>query len=77
MADPIETNAVIVSSQEVFQQLLTLVEDGDIQSVIETVEDLQKSQTTSSAFAQEILQLANSFQLPRLQTFIEDYLDCN
>ena len=77
MAEVVETNAVMGPSQEVLQQLLALVEDGDIQSVVETVEELQKSQATSSAFAQEILQLANSFQLQRLQTFIEDYLDSN
>ncbi|MEM1170002.1 MAG: ATP-binding protein [Cyanobacteria bacterium P01_H01_bin.35] len=70
-----ESDGIIPPSQEVLQQLLTLVEDGDIQSVIETVEELQKSQATSSAFAQEILQMANNFQLQRLQTFIEEYLD--
>jgi len=74
VADAIETDGVIAPSQEVLQQLLTLVEDGDIQSVVETVEELQKSQAISSAFAQEILQLAKNFQLQRLHTFIEDYL---
>ncbi|MGD1805376.1 hypothetical protein ACP6PL_08025 [Dapis sp. BLCC M126] len=44
--------------------------------MIETVEEIQKSQAISTAFTQEILQLANSFQL-RLQTFIEDYLTIN
>ncbi|NES06447.1 MAG: hypothetical protein F6K22_28715 [Okeania sp. SIO2F4] len=73
----VETDTVIRPSQEVLQELLTLVEDGDIQSVVETVEELQKSQGTSTAFTQEILQLANSFQLQRLQTFIEYYLDSN
>lgn len=77
VAEVVETDGVIPPSQEVLQQLLTLVEDGDIQSVIETVEELQKSQATFTNFAQEILQLANSFQLQRLQTFIEDYLNSN
>ncbi|MGD1699953.1 ATP-binding protein [Dapis sp. BLCC M229] len=77
VAQVVETDTVIPPSQEVLQELLTLVEDGDIQSVVETVEELQKSQGTSTTFTQEILQLANSFQLQRLQTFIEYYLDSN
>ncbi|MGD1807267.1 ATP-binding protein [Dapis sp. BLCC M126] len=77
VAEVVETDTVIPPSQELLQQLLTLLEDGDIQSVIETVEEIQKSQAISTAFTQEILQLANSFQLKRLQTFIKDYLDSN
>ena len=77
VTEVVDSNVVIPPSKEVLQQLLTLVEDGDIQSLVETVEELQKSQATSTAFAQEILQLANSFQLQRLQTFIEEYLDSN
>ncbi len=77
VTEVVDRNVVIPPSKEVLQQLLTLVEDGDLQSLVETVEELQKSQATSTAFAQEILQLANSFQLQRLQTFIEDYFDSN
>ncbi len=75
VAEVVETDGVVLPTQEVLQQLLTLIEDGDIQSVVETVEELQNSQAISTAFTQEILQLANSFQLQRLQTFIEDYFD--
>ncbi|NEQ72143.1 MAG: response regulator [Okeania sp. SIO2C9] len=72
----VRTSEEIVSpAMEVLQELLTLVEDGDIQGVVEAAEELLASDVTFTAFAQEILQLANSFQLKQLKTFIKEYLD--
>ncbi|MDY7003812.1 MAG: ATP-binding protein [Cyanobacteriota bacterium] len=69
-----KSEEIVAPAVEVLQELLTLVEDGDIQSVVEVAEELLASDVTFSPFAQEILQLANSFQLKRLKTFIKEYL---
>ncbi|NES69828.1 MAG: response regulator, partial [Okeania sp. SIO2D1] len=72
----VRTSEKIVSpAMEVLEELLTLVEDGDIQGVVEAAEELLASDVTFTAFAQEILQLANSFQLKQLKTFLKGYLD--
>ncbi|NES02352.1 MAG: response regulator [Okeania sp. SIO2F4] len=68
-------DGVVSPSSEVLQQLLTLVEDGDIQGVVEVAENILASEATLNSFAKEILQLANSFQLQRLKTFIKEHLD--
>jgi signal transduction histidine kinase/DNA-binding NarL/FixJ family response regulator len=59
---------------EVLQQLLTLVKDGDIQGIVEVAEQLLASDSTLSPFAQQIIQLANNFQIKQLQTLIEGCL---
>ncbi len=68
-------DGVVSPSSEVLQQLLTLVEDGDIQGVVEVAENILASEATLNSFAKEILQLANSFQLKRLKTLIKEHLD--
>ena len=70
-----KSEEIVAPAMEVLQELLTLVEDGDIQSVVEVAEELLASDVTFSPFAQEILQLANSFQLKQLKTFIKECLD--
>ncbi|NES72989.1 MAG: hybrid sensor histidine kinase/response regulator, partial [Okeania sp. SIO2D1] len=70
-----KSEEIVSPAMEVLQELLTLVEDGDIQGVVEVAEELLASDVTFTPFAQEILQLANSFQLKRLKTFIKEYRD--
>ena len=66
---------VVAPSSEVLEQLLTLVEDGDIQGIVEVAENILASDATLNCFAKNILQLANSFQLKLLKNFIQEYLD--
>ncbi|MEM9543926.1 MAG: ATP-binding protein [Cyanobacteria bacterium P01_E01_bin.42] len=68
------TEAIAPPSQEVLEQLLELVRDGDIQRIKEVVKERLEADPTFATFGGEILQLANSFQLKGLAAFIEDYL---
>ncbi|NET25053.1 ATP-binding protein [Okeania sp. SIO1I7] len=69
-----QANALIPPDCQVLQELLTLVKDGNIQGVVKLAEHLQISDVTFTPFAQEILQLANSFQLKHLETFIKKHI---
>ncbi|MEH2207293.1 MAG: ATP-binding protein [Nostoc sp.] len=69
---PIE---MIHPAQEVLQDLLELTQDGDIQKVLELAEELSKSDEHLSIFVQQIVQLASNFQLKRLETFIQEYIN--
>ncbi|MEH2370493.1 ATP-binding protein [Nostoc sp.] len=68
-------NEMIYPAQEVLQDLLELTQDGDIQKVLELVEELSKSDEHFSIFVQQIIQLASNFQLKRLETFIQQYIN--
>ncbi|MEH2228912.1 MAG: ATP-binding protein [Nostoc sp.] len=68
-------NEMNYPAQEVLQDLLELTQDGDIQKVLELVEELSKSDEHFSIFAQQIIQLASNFQLKRLETFIQQYIN--
>lgn len=68
------SDAIVPPSQEVLEQLLELVRDGDIQGIKEVVKERLESDETFAAFGGELLQLANSFQLKGLETFIQNYL---
>ncbi|HAZ47475.1 MAG TPA: sensor protein [Cyanobacteria bacterium UBA11369] len=66
---------LIPPAREVLQQLVNLVQDGDIQGVVEMAQKLPLSDRKLTPFAAEIVQLANSFQVKRLESFIEQYID--
>jgi signal transduction histidine kinase/CheY-like chemotaxis protein len=66
---------LIPPASEVLQQLLNLVQNGDIQGVVEMAQKLPLSDQKLTPFAAEIVQLANSFQVKRLESFIEQYID--
>ncbi|MEH2039750.1 ATP-binding protein [Nostoc sp.] len=68
-------NETIYPAQEVLQDLLELTQDGDIQKVLELAEELSKSDEHLSIFVQQIVQLASNFQLKRLETFIQQYIN--
>ncbi|NEO58398.1 MAG: response regulator [Okeania sp. SIO3B5] len=69
-----KSEEIVSPAMKVLQELLTLVEDGDIQGVVEVAEELLASDVAFTPFAQEILQLANSFQLKQLKTFIKAHI---
>ncbi|WP_298909223.1 ATP-binding protein [uncultured Nostoc sp.] len=70
-----QPNEMISPAKEVLQQLLELVQDGDIQSILEITQQLSIADEQLSIFAQQIVQLASNFQLKRLETFIQQYLN--
>ncbi|MEH2451467.1 ATP-binding protein [Nostoc sp.] len=70
-----QPNEMIYPAKEVLQQLLELAQDGDIQSILEITQRLSVADEQLSIFAQQIVQLASNFQLKRLETFIQQYLN--
>ena len=70
-----QPNEMIYPAKEVLQQLLELAQDGDIQSILEITQQLSIADEQLSIFAQQIVQLASNFQLKRLETFIQQYLN--
>ncbi|MEH1792237.1 ATP-binding protein [Nostoc sp.] len=70
-----EQTEMIYPAQEVLQELLELAQDGDIQNILEIVEQLSVSDERLNTFVQKIIQLASNFQLKRLESFIEEYIN--
>ncbi|MEH2348933.1 MAG: ATP-binding protein [Nostoc sp.] len=70
-----EQTEIIYPAQEVLQELLELAQDGDIQNILEMVEQLSVSDQRLNTFVQKIIQLASNFQLKRLESFIEEYIN--
>ena len=70
-----QPNEMIYPAKEVLQQLLELAQDGDIQRILEITQQLSVADEQLSAFAEQIIQLASNFQLKRLETFIQQYLN--
>jgi DNA-binding NarL/FixJ family response regulator len=68
-------NEMIYPSKEVLQELLELAKDGDIQNILELAEQLSASDEQLNIFSQQLMQLASNFQLKRLETFIEQYIN--
>lgn len=69
------TEEMQLPSQEVLQQLLELLQDGDIQSILELAQKLSNSDDKLSVFTQQIMQLASNFQLKRLETFLKQHIN--
>ncbi|MEH1909682.1 ATP-binding protein [Nostoc sp.] len=70
-----EPNKMISPGNEVLQQLLEVTQDGDIQKVLELAQQLSASDEQLSVFAEQLVQLASNFQLKRLETFIQQYIN--
>ncbi|MGJ5628025.1 ATP-binding protein [Nostoc sp. CALU 1950] len=66
---------MISPSNEVLQQLLELAQDGDIQLLLESVQELSTSDEQLSTFTEQIIQLASNFQLKRLESFIQQHIN--
>ncbi len=69
-----QVDEMVPPDSDVLQMMLTLLQDGDIQRIIEVLEECMAADKTVAPFAQQALQLANSFQLQRLQSLFEQYL---
>ncbi|MFN6560346.1 MAG: ATP-binding protein [Nostoc sp. ChiSLP01] len=70
-----QSNNTNLPERETLEELLELVEDGDIQNILELADRLSASDEKLNVFAQHLVQLASNFQLKRLATFIEQYID--
>ena len=70
-----QPNEMIYPAKEVLQELLGLTQDGDIQKILELAEELSASDKQLSVFAQQLIQLASNFQLKRLESFIQQYIN--
>ncbi|MDM9381113.1 ATP-binding protein [Chlorogloeopsis sp. ULAP01] len=66
---------IIAPAKEILQQLLNLVQDGDIQKIQEMAPQLSASDDKLTLFAQQVVQLASNFQVKRLETFIKQYIN--
>ncbi|MFQ4142758.1 ATP-binding protein [Chlorogloeopsis sp. ULAP02] len=65
---------IIAPANEILQQLLNLVQNGDIQKIQEMTPQLSASDEKLTLFAQQVMQLASNFQVKRLETFIKQYI---
>jgi CheY-like chemotaxis protein len=74
MAQP-TVNTIVPPSHEILVQLLHHAKRGDVDSVTEVANSLEKMGGQFNAFAAELRQLAESFQVKQLQQFIQSYLD--
>ncbi|MDF5735082.1 MULTISPECIES: ATP-binding protein [unclassified Nostoc] len=70
-----QPNEMIYPANEVLQQLLELAQDGDIQKVLELAQQLSASDEQLNVFAEQLVQLASNFQLKRLESFIQQYIN--
>ncbi|MDZ8239639.1 MAG: ATP-binding protein [Nostoc sp. ChiQUE01a] len=70
-----QSNEAISPDKEILQELLQLVQDGDIQNILQLADKLSASDEKLNVFAQHLIQLASNFQLKRLATFIEQYIN--
>lgn len=66
---------IVPPTKEILQQLLELAQEGDIQKILEMAQDFSIFDEQLSTFARQIFQLASNFQLKRLETFIQQYIN--
>ncbi|MDZ7962669.1 MAG: ATP-binding protein [Aulosira sp. DedQUE10] len=65
---------IIPPNSDVLQELLDLVQDGDIQGIIEIAQQISMSDQKLNNFAQQLIQLSSNFQIKRLEELIEQYI---
>ena len=68
--DPILPPAI-----EVLQKIREIAKLGDLDSIVEIAQQIQITNAEHSAFARELIRLAESFQTKALRAFIQHYLD--
>ncbi|MBD0385982.1 MAG: response regulator [Nostoc sp. C3-bin3] len=70
-----QQSEMIYPAKEILQQLLELAQDGDIQNILELAEQISASNDNLGVFVQQLVQLASNFQLKRLESFIQEYIN--
>ncbi|MCP6757973.1 MAG: ATP-binding protein [Fischerella sp. CENA71] len=66
---------MIPPANDILQKLLELSQDGDIQGILEITAQLSAFDENLTPFTQQIIQLASNFQIKRLETFIQQYIN--
>ncbi|MDM8568119.1 ATP-binding protein [Thiotrichales bacterium HSG1] len=66
---------MIAPSTDIVQKLYDLVLEGDIDAISEQVVELKNLDDKYIPFAKQLQQLADEFDLDKLQTFVESYLN--
>ncbi|MBD0386705.1 MAG: hybrid sensor histidine kinase/response regulator, partial [Nostoc sp. C3-bin3] len=69
-----QNEEMVYPAKEVLQQLLELAQDGDIQKILELAEEISANDNLD-VFVQQLVQLASNFQLKRLESFIQEYIN--
>jgi signal transduction histidine kinase/CheY-like chemotaxis protein len=66
---------ILAPEIEVLQQIRELAKLGDLDGVVEIAQQIQTTNSEHFAFAQELINLAESFQTKPLRAFIQQYID--
>jgi hypothetical protein len=61
-------------SVDILNLLTELVQVGDLDSIIEISHQILASDPTLSAFAEQLINLADNFEVKRLRAFIQGHL---
>jgi signal transduction histidine kinase/DNA-binding NarL/FixJ family response regulator len=69
------TTEIMPPSREILQHLAQLVEEGDLFNLQEEAHKLAQSQPQYAAFAEAIIQMAESFQAKKLAAFMQKHLE--
>ncbi|MDM8529697.1 ATP-binding protein [Anaerolineales bacterium HSG25] len=69
-----ETTEMVLPSVDMLNQLLNHAEDGDIQAIINTLDELEQEQADLAPFINQFRQLASSFNLNKISVLLEEYL---
>lgn len=71
----IDSVRIIFPANEVLQQLLNRVQDGDIEEILAIAQQLRDEDEKLRPFAEQLIELASNFQVKRLETLIEQSID--
>lgn len=71
----IAPDQILPPAIEVLQQIRELAKLGDLDGIVEIAQQIQTTNSEHFAFAQELINLAESFQTKPLRAFIQKYID--
>jgi hypothetical protein len=79
-ADASETEAIasttlVLPPPDILSDLYALALEGDTYGIAEAVERLQQMDTAYSPFSKHLIQLCETFQVKKLQTILQQYLN--
>jgi CheY-like chemotaxis protein len=77
IVDNFNTEEIVPPSLAKLSQLYDLAKKGSLDEIQEIAENLTQIDNKFQLFAKELINLTESFQIKKIQEFIEQYLDCN
>lgn len=69
------TNTIQPPEAEILNQLAQLAYEGDLDSLVEIASQIKESHAEQALFAQELIRLADNFDVKQLRAFIQKYID--